>query len=231
MQKKLNLLIVGLAAAALMGCADATSSSSNPNGQSGPAGTGQSGAPNGNTETDGTGSSAADGVEAVSIGPQNAMIEFVGSKPDGSSHDGGFREFSGEIHVDPEKGSVSRIALTIQTASLWADVEKLENHLKSPDFFNVRERPTAVFMSTDVRLTDAETGKHEVSGDLTLLGVTKSIQFPAMASYGDDGLRLNSAFEIDRTEFGMDYGEGRINSGVAITVRVGGEETERAGNQ
>lgn len=138
--------------------------------------------------------------QKLAINPSNSKIEFVGAKVT-ASHDGGFTDFGGTLTLGspPEK---SAIDLTIQTASLYADKEKLTKHLKSPDFFDVEKFPTATFRSTDIK---KEGESYVVTGDLTLHGVTKRISFPASLSSTPGKLDANAEFSINRKDFGIVY--------------------------
>jgi len=139
-------------------------------------------------------------ASSLAINPSNSKLEFVGAKVT-ASHVGGFTDFSGTVDVgDPIE--TSTIELTIQTASLFADKEKLTKHLKSPDFFDVGKFPTATFRSTEIRKDG--TG-HTISGDLTLHGVTKRISFPATISATDSEVTANAEFSINRQDFGIAY--------------------------
>lgn len=81
---------------------------------------------------------------------------------------------------------------------------KLVKHLLSPDFFNAGTHSTALFQVTNVE------GK-QVTGDLTLNGIKKSISFPiAVATNGDTITILSDMFTIDRTEFGIKYNSDKI---------------------
>lgn len=144
--------------------------------------------------------SDSDAAGSLAVSPANSKIEFVGAKVT-ASHPGGFTDFSGSVRVgDPIETSV--IEVTVQTASLFADKEKLTKHLKSPDFFDVAQFPTATFKSTGIKKDGAE---HTVTGDLTLHGVTKSISFPATISATDAQVSANAEFSIDRKDFGINY--------------------------
>lgn len=137
---------------------------------------------------------------SLAINPSNSKIGFVGAKVT-ASHVGGFTDFSGKVDVgDPIEAST--IDLTIQTASLFADKEKLTKHLKSPDFFDVGKFPTATFRSTEIEKDGAG---HTISGDLTLHGVTKRISFPATISATDSEVSANAEFSINRQDFGIAY--------------------------
>jgi polyisoprenoid-binding protein YceI len=137
---------------------------------------------------------------ALAINPSNSKIEFVGAKVT-ASHPGGFTDFSGALELgDPIEQSA--ISVTIQTASLYADKEKLTKHLKSPDFFDVERFPTATFRSTGIK---KEGDGHVISGDLTLHGVTRQISFPATVSASEAEVRANAEFSIDRQDFAIAY--------------------------
>lgn len=155
----------------------------------------------------------------IAITPENTTIQFVGTHADPEKPDprtGRFKKFDGTAVVDGS--ALKSVTVEIDTLSLTTDIEKLTGHLKSPDFFNVNEHPTATFTSTAIEPGE---GAVTITGDLTLLGQTKSISFPANVST-DDGLKLNAEFEIDRTEFGMDFGPDKILKEVQMTITVGG---------
>lgn len=162
----------------------------------------------------------------VTLGPTNARIDFVGehegSKPD--PRKGGFRKFSGTAHVGD--GGLESVALVIETKSLWTEIENLTRHLKSPDFFDVRQHPKATFRSTSVQLNPSPGGKqgqYVVSGKFTLLGVSQDVKIPVTVTTGPDGLTLVSDFKLDRTRFGMKYGKGKVKNNVQIKLVVGQE--------
>jgi polyisoprenoid-binding protein YceI len=134
------------------------------------------------------------------INPSNSKIEFVGAKIT-ASHSGGFTDFAGKVDVaDPiEK---SQIEVAIQTASLYADKEKLTKHLRSPDFFDVGKFPTATFRSTEIK---KDGDAHTISGDLTLHGVTKRISFPATINATSGEINAAAEFSINRQDYGITY--------------------------
>jgi polyisoprenoid-binding protein YceI len=143
----------------------------------------------------------------------NTKITWVGTKT-GGKHDGGFKDVKGVANVSPNAGL--RLNVEIDTASLFADDPKLTLHLKSPDFFSVKDHPKAKFVSTRV---DKAAAGFTVNGDLTLLGKTKAISFPATIMVGDT-LGLEAAFTINRADFGMNYGKGKVDDTVSLKVAV-----------
>jgi polyisoprenoid-binding protein YceI len=159
-----------------------------------------------------------EGKKEVALTPDNTKIQFVGTHADPKKPDprtGSFEDFTGKAIMDGDK--LTKVQVDIKTESLTTSIEKLKNHLKSADFFDVREHPQATFQSTKI---EGEGDKVNITGDLTLLGVTKSITFPATVSIKDD-LSLKAEFTIDRTEFGMDYGLEGVKKEVEMTVTIG----------
>lgn len=164
---------------------------------------------------------AAKGGRALALTPENTRIQFVGThtgdRPDPRT--GGFEKFKGTMELDPATGALKSVAVEIDTQSLWTEIPKLTNHLKSADFFEVRQFPTATFKSTGIK--QAAGGKFEITGNLTLHGVTKEIKFPATLKSGPNGPVLKSEFKIDRTAFDMNFGPDRVEKEVAMSVTVG----------
>lgn len=227
------LALLGIMAA---GCGDsakmptgggaATAGKSSPSGAEVPKGKEAAGAGSETTETPAT------GAGEVALSPDNARIVFVcahvGEKPD--PRIGGFKNFSGKATFDPEAKELKSVVVDIDTKSIWTKFPDLTSHLKKPDFFDSDELPKASFKSTAIEVTDAATGAHTVTGDLTLHGVTKPVTFPATVSIDDKGLTLKSEFTIDRTEFDMNYGTDKVEKEVALTIVIG-EKTDPDGTE
>lgn len=134
-------------------------------------------------------------AKTYTISP-DSTIGFVGSKVTGS-HDGGFKSFNGTIAVSDGK-IVPPSQVTIDMTSTWADNDRLTNHLKSADFFDVEKFPTATFAVTS--MSDSE-----ITGNLTLHGVTKSITFKPDVTITDSEVSLKAEFDIMRFDFGIVY--------------------------
>jgi polyisoprenoid-binding protein YceI len=146
---------------------------------------------------------------------ENTKVEFTGKKPDGK-HDGGFKKLTGTVTVSGSDPTTAKIAVTIDTTSLYSDADGLTRHLKNADFFDVKTHPTAKFVSTKIEKSG---DKYTVHGDLTMCGKTKAIHFPATITT-DGGFKLTSEFKLDRTQFGMTYGKGKIDDLVELKIKV-----------
>lgn len=164
-----------------------------------------------------SGDTPAPVTQDVVLTPDSTKIQFVGTHVgEPKPRTGTFAKFQGTAGLEGD--SLRSVQVDIETASLTTDIDKLTNHLKSPDFFDVNQFPQAKFVSTAIE--PAGDGMVTITGDLTLLETTKSISFPATVSTAD-GLKLNAEFVIDRTQFGMTYGEGQVVHDVTLTVTVG----------
>ena len=142
---------------------------------------------------------AASATTAFNVA-DGSSITWVGSKVTGT-HDGGFNNFEGTITVADSMESL-RGTITIDTTSIWSDANGLTEHLKTPDFFDVESHPTATFEITGV--STAGTG-HEVTGNLTMKGISKSITFPATLSQSGDTISAQAEFVIKRFDWSIEY--------------------------
>jgi polyisoprenoid-binding protein YceI len=162
---------------------------------------------------------AAAAETKYTLNGENTTIEFVGSKPEGK-HTGGFKKLKGTVSVDPTKLEDAKVDVEIDTASLHSDNPGLTQHLKNPDFFNVKKHPTAKFKSTKI---EGDATAFTMTGKLTLLGKSKDVSIPVKVKSEDGSHTLTGETKIDRTEFGMSYGKGKINDEVTIKITVKGK--------
>ena len=137
---------------------------------------------------------------------------------------GRFNKFNGTMTYDPAAGpSAQSIKINIDTTSIdtnWADRDK---HLRSGDFFNVEKFTTATFESTGYE-GDANGGT--LKGKLTLLGVSKDIEFPIKKigegkdPWGGYRIGFEGAYTLTRKDFGMDYNLGPQAEKVELTLQI-----------
>ena len=183
--------------------------------KSGADGGGSSSKKTGDSEKPGT-PPPADKPGVITLTPENTKITFTGTKDDGK-HDGGFKAVSGEIHLGED--GVKTIDVTIETNSLFSDDKKLTEHLLSPDFFEVTSFPKASLASSKIEAAEGD-ATYTVTADLTLRGVTKTLEIPVKVDHGDGNFKLSSEFEISRKDFGFDYSHDKIHDPVKIQVEI-----------
>jgi len=141
--------------------------------------------------------------ETIAIGPDNARIAFVGSKVTGSNR-GQFDRFSGTIELIDGSPGASRVSVDLDMTSVSTDAAELTKHLKTADFFDVAQYPSAHFRSTKI-LTGEGEGHYEVAGNLELHGVTRWMRFPATIEVDSTSITVASEFSMNRHDFGVDH--------------------------
>lgn len=80
---------------------------------------------------------------------------------------------------------------------------KLTGHLKSEDFFSVEKHPTASFVVTSA--TPKAAGTFDVTGNLTIKGITKPVSFPVTVTPGKDGAAVKGTIVVDRSKYDMKF--------------------------
>jgi len=167
----------------------------------------------------------ADG-NAKSYMINTGSINFTGSKV-GGTHLGKFNIKSGKIaaagaDISSGKFDIDLTSLSIIDLKPGEGKEKLEGHLKSEDFFNTAVNKNAAFVITSVNKSSKPGMTHNVTGDLTMQGVTKSVTFAAnINNVGGNINAVSENFKINRTDWGIKYGlvgENLINEEVGITI-------------
>lgn len=81
--------------------------------------------------------------------------------------------------------------------------ERLTGHLKSDDFFSVEKHPTATFVISSVAAKG--NGNYDVTGKLTIKGITNTISFPATVAVEGSKATAKATVKIDRTKFDIKY--------------------------
>jgi len=147
---------------------------------------------------------------------------------------GQFKDFAGTILVDEKNPAASSVEVTIQTASIFTDNERRDNHLRSRDFFAADSFPTLTFRSTKVESLGKD--RLKVTGDLTMRGVTRpvvlDVEFLGMGqvAIGGESMGTKAGFDattaVNRQDFGiswnktLDQGGLMLGDDVAITIHV-----------
>ena len=169
--------------------------------------------------TCGTTARAAD---VYKVDPVHSSVSFMIQHAGISDIHGRFKDFSGTFTIDSGDAAKSSFTLTVPVDSVDTNNEKRDEHLRAPDYFNAKQFPNMTFQSTKVK---AIKGGFEVTGNLTLHGVTKEI---SMTLKGGDkvvefpkGVKrvgVTSSVTIKRSDFDMKTALGSLGDDVQIIV-------------
>jgi polyisoprenoid-binding protein YceI len=138
---------------------------------------------------------------------------------------GHFSGLSGVLKLDETNYTRSTIEASIQTATVQTGDPNRDEHMKEADFLNVARFPTIDFKSSEMRSTGDSS--YAVIGDLTILGVTKSVTVtvedvskPASDPWGSQRIGLSGFTKIDRRDFGLVWNTPLEAGGVLVGDEV-----------
>jgi polyisoprenoid-binding protein YceI len=166
-------------------------------------------------------------TETYTIDPVHSSVGFtvrhIFSKVPGS-----FSKFSGTIVVDQANPAANSVDATIEIGSVNTASEKRDGHLQTPDFFDAAKFPAITFKSKSWAKTGEDT--YDVTGDLTIRGVTKSVVLKVKSLGFGPGMMPGSHVSgweatttINRRDFGVDgpamLGKA-VGDDVAISINV-----------
>jgi polyisoprenoid-binding protein YceI len=107
--------------------------------------------------------------------PDHSKLTFVVTHRGFSSIFGLFQKFDATVTSSKPDFSDAMFELSTDVASINTEVKMRDEHLRSPDFFNVAKYPTMTFKSTSIVNTTGMKNRFKITGDLTMHGVTKSV--------------------------------------------------------
>ena len=138
---------------------------------------------------------------------------------------GRFNKVAGRYLLDRAAPQNSQFQFQVDVASIDTNDAKRDEHLRSADFFNAKQFPTISFQSSSVSKTE---NGYDVTGNLTLHGVTKQVTLPlrlmgeGKGPYGNYRTGLIFQLQIKRSDYGMTGMLGPIGDAVAITASFEG---------
>jgi polyisoprenoid-binding protein YceI len=136
---------------------------------------------------------------------------------------GSFQKFSGKLMYDEADPTKSSVEVTIDAASIDTDNEKRNNHLRSPDFFDVEKYPEITFKSKSIK--KVEDG-YVATGDFTMHGVTKEIELPFKITgtitdpRGSHRIGVEAAVSINRQDYGLTWSKTLETGGLVVSDEV-----------
>lgn len=158
------------------------------------------------------------------IDPVHSSIGFVARHAMVTKVRGTFGEFEGRGHLDIENPSASMMRVVIKADSIDTGSADRDAHLRSNDFLAMDEYPEIIFVSTMVEPAGSDT--YEVTGDLTLRGVTRPVTFDlrltgsAVDPYGNQRVGLEGNLVINRKDWGVNWNAPLEAGGVLVSEKV-----------
>lgn len=155
------------------------------------------------------------------IDPNHSQVRFGWNHFGFSNIEARFDKVSGTFTYDPENVPASSVQATIDIGSVDSGVEKLDEHLQSPDFFDAAQFGTATYRSTAV--SESGSGKLKVDGELTVHGVTRPVSLDVTINkIGPHGMTKKPSAGFDATTWlkRSDFGVGQYAPNVSDEIRI-----------
>ncbi|MFY0255947.1 YceI family protein [Chitinophaga sp. 30R24] len=150
------------------------------------------------------------------VNSKESILNWTGKKVTGQ-HQGTINIADGKLDVENNVWKSGSFSLDTRSIAV-TDIKdsdsnaKLLGHLKGEDFFSVEKFPAATFVTT--KITAKGNGNYEVTGNLTIKGITNPITFPATVSVANNKLTAKAAIKVDRTKYNIKYGSKNFFEGI-----------------
>lgn len=159
------------------------------------------------------------------IDPAHANVEFKVKHMMVANVKGVFAKLEGTIEADDADLAKAKVSVTIDTASIDTNNAKRDEHLRSPDFFDVAKFPTMTFASKRIVATGGSVS--QVIGDLTIRDVTREVTLevaelsaPVKDPWGNLRRGVTASAQINRKDFGLTWNKVLEAGGVAVGDEV-----------
>ena len=157
------------------------------------------------------------------IDPMHSSAQFSVRHLGVSTVRGAFTKVSGSAKFDPADPSKTSLDASIEAGSVDTRVEMRDNDLRSANFLDVQKYPTITFHSKQTKAAGA--GKLQITGDLTIHGVTKEVVLdvdgpsaPIKDPWGNQRIGASAATKINRKDFGVNGASGVVGDEITITI-------------
>ncbi|HKC27151.1 MAG TPA: YceI family protein [Jatrophihabitans sp.] len=158
------------------------------------------------------------------VDPSHSRFGFVARHAMVTKVRGSFDEFEGSAVIDGANPANSSVTVTLQVPSINTRNEQRDAHLRTNDFLDAENHPVVTFKSTSI----AHEGGDDfvVTGDLTIKGVTKSIEFPlefqgaATDPFGNNRIGLEGSVVINRKDWGVNWNAALETGGVLVSDKI-----------
>lgn len=159
------------------------------------------------------------------IDPAHSSAEFTVKHMMITTVRGNFSGIEGVISFDMDNPAAASVEATIPADTIDTGVEDRNNHLKSPDFFDVATYPTLSFKSLDLKLHDDKSGT--LTGQLTMQGVTQKVTLDVAyigessnPMTGDRTVGFEASTKLNREDFGLTWNVALESGGVLVSKDV-----------
>lgn len=132
---------------------------------------------------------------------------------------GTFKSFDAEIEFDEKTKNFTALSASVDTASVDTGIKKRDDHLRSPDFFNIQKYPNIDFEMT-------KSTKDIITGDITMNGVTKQIELKSTIhgtikdSQGNKRVGFTLEGDLNRKDFGLSWNKLLEGGGLTVGEKV-----------
>lgn len=168
---------------------------------------------------------SAHAADTYKFDPNHTSVIWSASHFGHSNPHGIFSNIEGTLVIDEAAPENSKVDVTVPVDKIATGIAKFDDHLKGKDFFNVAEFATATFVSTKVEKTGDKTAK--VTGDLTLLGVTKPLTLDVTLNQKapnpmnkKETVGFSGTGVIKRSEYGIKYALPNVSDDVKIQIEA-----------
>lgn len=166
-------------------------------------------------------------ADTYNIDPVHSSAVFKIKHLDSTYVHGRFNDIKGQVTFDAKNPEKSSVNIEIDTNSVDTKVQQRDDHLRSPDFFNVKEFPKMVFTSKEVKKVNNSI--YNVKGTFTLHGVSKfvTVNFNVIGQ-NKKGMKGElrgggeTTFKIKRSDYGMNFMPQMLGNDVEITLAIEG---------
>jgi polyisoprenoid-binding protein YceI len=167
--------------------------------------------------------SAAAQTGTWKIDPNHSSAQFSVRHLGVSTVRGAFTKVNGSASYDASDPSKNSLEATIEADSIDTRVQMRDNDLRSANFLDVQKYPTITFHSK--RAKAAGDGKLQITGDLTIHGVTKEVVLdvdgpsaPIKDPWGNQRIGASASTKINRKDFGVNGAPGVVGDEISITI-------------
>jgi len=157
------------------------------------------------------------------IDPNHTAAQFSVRHLGVSTVRGAFTKVTGSAKHDPADPSKDSLEATIDANSVDTRVEMRDKDLRSPNFLDVQKYPSITFHSKQTKV--AGSGKLQITGDLTIHGVTKEVTLdvdgPSAAikdPWGNQRIGASATTKINRQDFGVSSLPGVVGDELTLTI-------------